>query len=253
MGFLDTLLDPILNPLLKVKPLWSIIIISLLISLVVTIVYKLVTNQDEMKRLKSDLKEQQKKMRESKDNPEAVLSMQKQLMSKNMEYMKHSFKPTLITFIPIIIIFGWLQAHLAFVPIIPGDQFVVEVNFDPKASGLATLTAQDGLEIIGPNNKTINSQTEFTINAVEEGDYFIFIDVNNKPFEKEVFITKQRRYSPQIKEFENEPVKAIKIQYDKLQPLGDVSIFGWNPGWLALYITFSLLFTIILRKAFKLH
>ncbi|MFC1801814.1 EMC3/TMCO1 family protein, partial [Nanoarchaeota archaeon] len=121
MAFLEGVLNPVLDPLLNLGPFWAILIISLVISLLITLIYKLVTNQKKMKELKTEMKESQKKMKELKDQPEKVMAMQKAAMKKNLEYMKHSFKPTLITFIPIILIFGWLQGSLAFEPIMPGQ------------------------------------------------------------------------------------------------------------------------------------
>ena len=44
-----------------------------------------------------------------KDNPEKMTQVNKQLMEKNLTYMKHSMKPMLFTFIPIIVIFGWMR------------------------------------------------------------------------------------------------------------------------------------------------
>ena len=35
----------------------------------------------------------------------------------------------------------------------------------------------------------------------------------------------------------------------KLAPLGPVSLFGWRPGWIAVYILFSIPISILLRKA----
>ncbi|OYT41536.1 hypothetical protein B6U80_01185 [Candidatus Pacearchaeota archaeon ex4484_26] len=90
-------------------PAVFMIVISFIISIFITLIYKYATNQQEMKRLKDELKELQKKAKEHKNEPEKVLEIQKELASKNLEYMKHSFKPMIYTFIPIIIVFWWLK------------------------------------------------------------------------------------------------------------------------------------------------
>ena len=38
-----------------------------------------------------------------------MMELNKITMEKNMKYMMHSFKPTLYTLIPILIIFGWIR------------------------------------------------------------------------------------------------------------------------------------------------
>jgi len=48
-------------------------------------------------------------MKEHKDDSSKVMEIQKLSLEKNMKYMMHSFKPTLFTFVPLIIIFTWLR------------------------------------------------------------------------------------------------------------------------------------------------
>ena len=123
MGILDFILDPVFGPLLKLQPIWAVLIISLVVSLIIVIIYRLLTNQKEMKALKDEIKSHQKQMRELKNEPQKVLEIQKKAMQVNMKYMGKSMKPTIITFIPIILIFGWMQAHLAYAPLIPDQPF----------------------------------------------------------------------------------------------------------------------------------
>jgi len=88
-----------------------IAIISFLLTLVTTLIYKYMTDQEVMKTLKADIKALQAKMKEHKDDKDRMMSFQKEAMTKNMEYMKKSFKPMLVTFVPIIFIFGWLRGY----------------------------------------------------------------------------------------------------------------------------------------------
>lgn len=252
MGIVETVTNPVLNPLLSLGVLWALIIVSLLVSLLVTLIYKLVTDQDEMKRLKTELKDYQRQMKESRESPEKLVELQKKAMSVNMQYMKHSFKPTLITFIPIIMIFGWLNAHLAFVPIMPGEDFTVSVLFDERAVGKALIVVPEGIEIIGESIKDVKSGAEFTLKGVKAGGYFIDVEHEGKIYSKEVIITTEQNYAGQVKAFDG-PVKSITLEYEKLKPLGELSLLGWKPGWLGLYIIFSLVFSMVLRKVMKLH
>ena len=42
-----------------------------------------------------------------------MMELNKQMMEDMPEQMKHSFKPMLVTMVPIIIMFGWLRANFA--------------------------------------------------------------------------------------------------------------------------------------------
>ncbi len=105
----DSFFNMIFGKLIELSHLWALVIIATILTFLVTIVYKYATDQTLMKGLKDETKSLQKQMKEHKDNPSKMMEIQKQAMEKNMKYMMHSFKPMIITFIPIIIIFGWLK------------------------------------------------------------------------------------------------------------------------------------------------
>ena len=92
-------------------PKASIILISFLVTLVMTLVTKKFTNQSRMKELKDIQKACQIKLKQDgvKGNLEEMGKIQKQMMECSMELMKHSFRPMLITFIPIIVLFWWIK------------------------------------------------------------------------------------------------------------------------------------------------
>ena len=251
MGFFTNLLDPVLNPLLALGPIWAILIISLVVSLIITLVYKFATNQEKMKELKLEMKTSQKKMKELKNEPEKLMAMQKESMKKNMEYMKHSFKATLITFIPVIIIFGWMQTNLAYEPIRPGDDFSVKILFEKGLKGEVEIVAPEEIEILGGEKQEIDGEMEWELRALEGGGYFIDFKHEGQVVSKEVIVSEKLEYAEPTKEYEN--FGTIGINYNKLVPLGKISVFGWQPGWLALYIVFSIVFSMALRKVFRLY
>lgn len=105
------ILDTITGPLFVLPEPFPILIISFVLTLATTLVYKYVTDQELMKTLKEDMKAMQAEMKTLKEHPEKMMAVQKEAMQKNMKYMMHSFKPMLVTFIPIVFIFGWLRGH----------------------------------------------------------------------------------------------------------------------------------------------
>lgn len=91
------------------NPKASVIIISFLITLIMTLVTKKFTNQNRMKELKEIQKSCQIKLKDAKGDIKAQSEIQKQMMACSMELMKHSFKPMLFTFLPLIILFWWIR------------------------------------------------------------------------------------------------------------------------------------------------
>ncbi len=105
----DSFFNAILGPLIAWSPLGAIIIVSFMLTGLITLVYKLMTDQELMKSLKAEIKGFQQEMKENKEDKDRMMELQKKAMQKNMAYMKHSMKPTLLTFVPVILIFGWLR------------------------------------------------------------------------------------------------------------------------------------------------
>jgi uncharacterized membrane protein (DUF106 family) len=254
----ETLLDPVFSPLLKLPPVLAILIISMVISLVITIVYKYMTDQAMMKDLKQRQKDFQKKMKSLRSEPEKLMKVQKEAMSVNMQYMKQSFKPTLITFLPIIIIFGWLNANMAFDPIMPGQEFDATLYFKQGFKGDVGISVPEGVEVIGEETKPIEEgAVSFTLKG-EEGDYLLVFNYEESHYDKELTITDGRRYAPVRKVFKKEPLTQIALSNEKLIAVNLFSLEegGWSKGrvgWLGTYIIFSIIFSLGLRKLLKIY
>ncbi|MBU0457119.1 MAG: EMC3/TMCO1 family protein [Nanoarchaeota archaeon] len=256
MSFLDPVLNPVFQPLLDISPILAIVVLAFLISLLITLVYKFMTNQDEMKRLKDQQKDFQKKMKELRSNPAEMMKVQKEAMKVNMEYMKHSFKPTLITMLPIVLIFGWMSAHLSFEPIYPGETYSITAFFKESISEPAELMVDESTELISKEKQNIGEDKSVSWNVKsDEGEHILTVKVGKNEQSKKVLITKELEYEEQVSTFQHSDIEKITIDYNKLKPLGKftVPLFNWQPGWLGIYIIFSIIFSISMRKAMKLY
>jgi len=273
MGFfniLDPVLDFILRPLLNLGHLWFLFIISFIISIGLIIVTKYLTDQKLMKELKDSIKKYQDEAKLNKSNPKKMMEIQRKTMELNLQYMKHSFKPTLYSFIPIIILFGWMSANIAYLPIKEGSNFNVSIIFEKNFNGDVTIDVPENIELLAKKTqKTVNGKISWELSSRKEGDYELNFDINDEILTKKVLITKYLKYAPIDKREKNfidyiygskegyldRRSKAIQVilSNKSVKPLGDISIFGWKPGWLGIYIIFSLIFTMILRKMLKVY
>jgi|TARA_Y100000310_G_C20554192_1_gene749680 uncharacterized membrane protein (DUF106 family) len=99
----------ILEELMIANPKISVVLISFLVTLAMTIVTKNFTDQTRMKELKAIQKEYQKTIKENKDDMDLQKRVQADIMKTSMELMKHSFRPLMVTFLPLILIFWWIR------------------------------------------------------------------------------------------------------------------------------------------------
>ena len=253
MAFLDPIFNPWLLPLLEWHAFFGILLIAFFISVLVTVVYKYTTNQTDMKRMKDQQKEFQAKMKSLRDKPDEMMRVQKEAMKVNFEYMKQSFKPTLITMLPILLIFGWMAGHLSYEPIHPGESYRVTAFFKETAVGNATLVAPNGTEVLSPLMQLVSPQLSWNLKTATVGEHLIGVELGEVRQSKPVLISERLEYADEFAVYQHSDIEKIQINYEKLQPLRDLSIFGWYPGWLALYIIFSLVFSIGLRKVMKVY
>ncbi len=250
MAYYD-FLNFIFAPLLKLPAFLAILILSFIVSIVIILITKYTTDQALMKKLKEDIKEYQKQAKELKNEPAKAMEMQKKAMELNMKYMTHSLKPTIITFIPIILIFGWMSSTFAYESIKPQQEFSVTAIFGKNTNGNVELIVPEGITIVdGKIKKIENDKATWTLKG-EESEHILEFVYNDERQQKNVLITNTKKYIEQIKKISNSTIKSIQINYKKLivLPIGYKDWFGW----LGTYIIFSIIFTMVLRKVVKVY
>jgi uncharacterized membrane protein (DUF106 family) len=249
-------IDPIMSPFLNMNPFLAILLITLLFSLLTTIVYKFMTDQVLLKSLKEELKKIQKEVKTLKDNPEKMMKKNQEFMQKNMVYLTKTIQPLLINFIPLILIFGWLGANFAYEPIMPGQDFQIDILLNKNGYG--------DIEVIPPriNNsilyleeslvKSISSnKMSFNFKALEEGTWDLLFRVNNQTdYPITVKVDENSYMKPDFTKFQGRDIKSIVVGNEKKVIL---NLFGIKFTWLWIYFILSVIFTTGLRKLLKLY
>jgi uncharacterized membrane protein (DUF106 family) len=95
------------------SPTLDIFLITLLVALFTTLINKYFSDQIKIKALRAEMKELQKTMREhiKNKNPTKASAIQKDIMKKNMENIKHAMNPKilLLTMVPLLIVFSFIS------------------------------------------------------------------------------------------------------------------------------------------------
>ncbi len=83
------------------------------IALLSSLVRMAVLDREQMAEMKEKLKKQQAEVKEAakKGHTRKAQKAQEEMMKLTIENMKHSMKPMMFTFIPFILIFGWLRGE----------------------------------------------------------------------------------------------------------------------------------------------
>ena len=243
---LDSFFDAILGNLVGSNPKLALVVISFAIAMFTTLAYKYFSNQDELKKIKEDVKSMQAEAKEHKDDQKKAMEINKQIMQRNMESFKHNIKPMVITFLPIILIFGWLSANLAYEPLGPGEQFEFHANFY-DLTGMASLSSES-VAVIGESEQEIKDEAiSWILEAPDDpGQYTLDLEYKDVVYTHDILISEEQKYLNPEQKIEKEGLKSVGVSQDKLK-----LFFGF--GWLGSYILLSIVFSIALKKILKVH
>jgi uncharacterized membrane protein (DUF106 family) len=95
------------------NPKFSIVGISFLVTLFITVVRYYMTDRNKMKELRDRQKALRVEMKEYRSDPDKMMELNKKMLEDMPEQMKMSFKPMLVTMIPILIVFAWMRSTYA--------------------------------------------------------------------------------------------------------------------------------------------
>jgi uncharacterized membrane protein (DUF106 family) len=265
---LGTFVDPFFAPLLSLPPLFAVAGVSFVVAFFVTAITKLTTNQKALKAIREEMKLLQKAIRSTRSDPAKAGELNKQLMQKTGEQMKHSMRSFVFTMIPLLLILSWMQAHVAFDNIEPGQEFTTTA-FVSSPVGNITLSATGAEMLDSAAKQPENGRVTWRLRADTGGTAHLQYELNGQEiYTRDVLITTAWKYAdPELGKAkrifgfnygdavpirQDSAVERIQVNLKPVHPL-PFRLFGWAPGWLAVYILGSLLFTFPLRKVLKVH
>ena len=251
-------LNFVFGPVLLVPPFFSVVFLSFLVSLISVVITKYATDQSVMKDLKEQLKAYQDQMKKLKENPEAAMDVQKKAMDVNMKYMMHNMRATLFTFLPIILIFGWMSGHLAYSQILPNQEFGISLSLAPEAAGKnISLSVPDGVRLLSDSTRqAADSKIVFSAVAEKEGEFLFDVTIDERAFSHVVVVGKSKEGLTAEKSIKQNGLQTIKVEYEPLKVIKfpfALPLFGEYFGWLGTYILFAIVFSMVLRKLMKVH
>ncbi len=238
--------------------LWIIIILSLLTTVLTTLIYKYATDQKRLKEIKSKLKNLRGEQKKHKKDTKKMMSLQKEMMGLNMEMMKQSFKSMLYTFIPLILLFTWMSANIAYEPIAPGEEFSVTARvsnsfpYDLKDINVSVLPEGSVSRNEGyvPSRES-RREAQWLVTIESEGVHTLEFSSPTFSESVDVLITESKDYLDPVTDFRDSQLLRVEVGNDAVRPLGEFSLFGLRPNWLFTYIIFSVLFSFLFRRLLK--
>lgn len=98
----------VITEFIQTSPRISIIIISLIATIFITVIRYFMTDREKMKEIRERQKKLREEMKKFSSDPEKLVEINQKMLEDFPEQMKASFKPMIITLIPLLILFKWL-------------------------------------------------------------------------------------------------------------------------------------------------
>jgi uncharacterized membrane protein (DUF106 family) len=244
--FIDTIFNPVFGWLLNIPSLVAIIILAFTLGLVSTLLQKYLTDQAKLKRLREDTKKLQEQIKKAtKDKDMNKLSnLQEKIMPIQVDMIKETFKPIIVTMVPFLLIFFWLSNHFAYHEIRPDVPFTVSAQFKEGVGG--TVTLDSPLLVDDATKQVSDGVARWTLKG-PAGEHSLNLTYAGATLSRKVLISEERIYESPAQPFEG-PVSSFNIDNERLIPIPGFNLFGWYPGWIFYYIIFSIPLSLLLKK-----
>ena len=185
--FSSSIFDVLLTPFGHEHALFDLLVWPSLMGVLAILVYKLVSNQQALTRVKSHISMRLLEIRLFSHDIVQVLKSTGMIVAKNFLYLGNHMLPMLVMLGPFIVIMAQLVANYGYDPSPRGSVELLHVRLDPE-SGLASrdvaLELPDGVSLDAPPVQTADHQVFWRLRADQPGDHVLSLKVGDDVFEK---------------------------------------------------------------------
>src|SRR5262249_5436688 len=150
-------------------------------------VYKAVSNQKSLARVKSQISMRLLEIRLFSHDILQVLRSTGMIVVKNFVYLGNHMLPMVIMFGPFVVILAQLVANYAYDPAPPGSVEILHVQLDPEAAVKApdaVLELPPGVALEAGPVATADHQVFWRLRADQAGDYVLRMSLGGEVYEK---------------------------------------------------------------------
>lgn len=263
---LNGFFDALLYPLGWLPPVWGLLMISILSGLGMIAVFKAVSDQDRILRLRRRMGGEILGILLHVSSPATVMKFAGRLIWSNTVYLAFLMKPLLVMAVPFVLLWGQLDSRYAAQGIPEDVPVTVTLQYDEAMPERDRLEiSAEGLEIVPPVVMLDTlGQASFRVRTLEEGTGRL--DLGG--LEAAVGSTARWNGSRVIRGFDAAPslwrLFTPHIDLVKRAPDGPVSgwyslsgadyrIFGWHWSWEAVFLVFSMLSALAGARLLKVR
>jgi len=183
----SAIFDVLMAPFGHGWPAFDMIVWPLVMGIGALQVYKFVSNQDAIARVKGQISMRLLEIRLFSHDIGQVLKSTATIVGKNFIYIGHNLLPLAVMIVPMIALMVQLVAHYAYAPSPVGATEILHVTLDPE-SGVSPddvqLAIPEGVVLDAPAVRTADDQIFWRLRADQPGDHVMHVIVGDQVFEK---------------------------------------------------------------------
>ncbi|MBD3278432.1 MAG: hypothetical protein GF388_09035 [Candidatus Aegiribacteria sp.] len=264
-GIINGIFDLILIPFGGLPPIWGLLFVSLLSGLGMIAVFKAVSDQDRISRIRRRMAGEIMGILLHVSSPGTVLRFAGRLIWSNTVYLGYMLKPLLVIAVPFMLVWGQLEARYGALPMQQNEKVTVTVQYPreqyPQREDL-DITA-NGLEVVPPA-VMVDTLQQVSFRVVPEGntDREICFSAGCLPVGR-VSVRSGARilrgfetggnlwslFTPHIEIVDREPMMPRSGWYSLKGT--DYNVLGWHWSWIAVFLVFSMISALAGAKVMK--
>jgi hypothetical protein len=244
----------------------GLVIVSVITGAVMLLLFKLTSNQQAMKEVKTRIGAYFLEMRLYKEDISVVMASQRSILKANMGYMKLAVIPALVMIVPVILIMVQLNLRYAQSGFRPGDTAMVKVKVEDGVDVIrnrVTLRAEGGIEKASPAVRIPSlKETDWKIRLTDKGIHDLTLETTSGKVTFPVYATTrlvpiygtfkkasfwETIFNPGAARIPGDvPIESVEILYPEMS-------FSWgfiDLSWLWSFLIISMGFGVILKFLF---
>ena len=244
----------------------GLILVSVITGAVMLFLFKLTSNQQAMKEVKTKISAYFLEMRLYKEDISAVMASQRNILKANMGYMKLALIPALVMIVPVVLVIVQLELRYAHTGFGPGETAMVKVTLEEGLDVVknpVALKADQGVEKASPAVRIPSlNETDWKIRLTDNGIHNLTLETAAGDVTLPVYATDrlipiygtfkkasffETVFNPGAPRIPDEvPIQAVEILYPEMS-------FSWgfiDLSWLWSFLIISMGFGVILKFLF---
>ncbi|HYK91850.1 MAG TPA: hypothetical protein VE398_24000 [Acidobacteriota bacterium] len=269
-SFLRRMFDAVFYVLHGMNSWVAIIVVSLLTALLMLFVYRIASNQQEIRATKDKIIAHLLEVRLYRNSLSTAFSAQGRILWYNLKYLSHSVKPMLVMIVPLVLAIIQMDQWLGYESLRPGGVAIAKVLLKPgylPSREQVSLEPSAGFSVeAAPLRIDKEGEVDWRLRADQLGGWTLHVVVNGQAEGKQLVIggnslsristarvargwTDQLANPGEAALSATSPVKLIEISY----PARRLDFFAWRIHWLVAYLALSVIFGFILKPVFHVE